>query len=132
MKDATGAYPFSELERGSFSSIPQRDSFEKCEPSPCSSVFLGPSLPAMISAPSIGCSEMAGHMYSLFLICCFSLNDVLPVIAFSIYSVCKFTKKFPSFMLILGRICKVPWMGYLKNLEYSVHEKPKFSTFAPS
>jgi TonB-dependent SusC/RagA subfamily outer membrane receptor len=33
---------------------------------------------------------------------------------------------------ISGRICKVPWMGYLKNLEYSVHEKPKFSTFAPS
>jgi beta-galactosidase len=32
----------------------------------------------------------------------------------------------------VGRICKVPWMGYLKNLEYSVHEKPKFSTFAPS
>ena len=32
-----------------------------------------------------------------------------------------------------GRICcKVPWKGYLKNLEYPVHEKVKFSTFAPS
>ncbi|EGN57283.1 Abi family protein [Hallella multisaccharivorax DSM 17128] len=30
------------------------------------------------------------------------------------------------------RICKVPWKGYLKNLEYPVHEKVKFSTFAPS
>ena len=38
----------------------------------------------------------------------------------------------PSELVEFRRICKVPWKGYLKNLEYPVHEKVKFSTFAPS
>ena len=62
----------------------------------------------------------------------YRLKRMRPLSAKNIAELDRLVKKDKRWRKENWRICKVPWKGYLKNLEYPVHEKVKFSTFAPS